>query len=318
MKKLRVLVTGGAGFIGSNIVGALVRSNKIDKVVVLDNLSTSSEDNIATLYSNPSFSFCKEDIRDFSTCLEATKGIDVICHQAALGSVPRSIADPITTHDVNGTGTLNIFNAAKQNNVKKIVFASSSSVYGDNPALPKQEDSIGNPLSPYAVTKQMNEKYAFAFSKVYDFNFIGLRYFNVFGPNQSPNGPYAAVIPLFILNSLMNKPSTINGDGMQSRDFTYVSNVVQANVNCIFSEDKNAWNNVYNVAYGGRATVLQLYKKIQEISGKSIEPIIGVSRKGDIPHSLADISKAKKMIGFNPIITLEDGLKLTFEWFSKK
>jgi UDP-N-acetylglucosamine/UDP-N-acetylgalactosamine 4-epimerase len=318
MKKQSVLITGGGGFIGSNIAAALIEHKGIDRVVVLDNFSTGAEENLAPVIKHPSFTLIRGDIRDMNTCIMAARGMDVICHQAALGSVPRSITDPITTHEVNSTGTLNIFNAAKQNNIKKVVFASSSSVYGDNPTLPKMEENIGKPLSPYAVTKQTNELYAFAFSKVYDFNYIGLRYFNVFGPNQSPNGPYAAVIPLFIMNALLDKPSVINGDGSQSRDFTYVANVVQANINAIFSEGKDAWNNIYNIAYGGRATVLELYDKIQGFAGKNIKPILGPSRAGDIPHSLADISKAKKNIVFNPVISLEEGLRLTFGWFKTK
>jgi len=318
MVRERILLTGGAGFIGSNIAEKLLDHPHVDKVVVLDNLSTGFEINIAQLLKNPKFSLYKGDIRDFSACLEASKGISVICHQAALGSVPRSILDPLTTHEVNSTGTLNIFNAAKQNSVKKVVFASSSSVYGDNPALPKVEENIGRPLSPYAVTKQTNELYAQALSKVYDFHYIGLRYFNVFGPNQSPDGPYAAVIPLFIMNAIIDKPSVINGEGHQSRDFTYVTNVVDANISSIFSDQKQAWNNIYNIAYGGRSTIMDLYKKILHVSGKSINPIIGPVRAGDIPHSFADISKAKKNIDFNPAISMDEGLRLTFEWFKSK
>ena len=315
MGKLNILVTGGAGFIGSNISKALIEHKNINKVIVLDNLSTASEENISQLKSHPSFTFFRGDIRDINVCIEASQGVDVICHQAALGSVPRSISDPLTTHDVNCTGTLNIFNAAKQNNIRKVVFASSSSVYGDNPALPKKEENIGKPLSPYAVTKQANEQYAHAFSKVYGFNYIGLRYFNVFGPHQSPNGPYAAVIPLFILNTLLDKPSVINGDGLQSRDFTYVSNVVQANLNSIFSNDADAWNNIYNIAYGSRANLLELYDLIQQVAGKNIKPVFGPQRYGDIPHSLANIKKACRTIAYNPQISLQEGLKLTFNWF---
>lgn len=314
MKKLNILVTGGAGFIGSNISKALVEHKDIDKVIVLDNLSTGSEENISQLKIHPSFTFLRGDIRDINVCIEVSKGVDVICHQAALGSVPRSISDPITTHDVNCSGTLNVFNAAKQNAIKKVIFASSSSVYGDNLALPKKEENIGKPLSPYAVTKQTNEQYAYTFSKVYDFNYIGLRYFNVFGPNQSPNGPYAAVIPLFILNTLLDKSSVINGDGSQNRDFTYVSNVVQANINSIFS-NVNAWNNIYNVAYGSRTSLVELYDLIQQVAGKNIKPIFGPPRYGDIPHSMADIVKARNAILFDPKISLQEGLRLTFDWF---
>lgn len=316
MKKINILLTGGAGFIGSNIAKSLLENDKVGKVIVLDNLSSGSENNIAEYFSNPSFTFFRGDIRDMNTCLEASKGVDVICHQAALGSVPRSILDPNTTHDVNCTGTLNVFKAAKENKISKVVFASSSSVYGDNPALPKKEENIGNPLSPYAVTKQSNELYARAFSKVYDFNYIGLRYFNVFGPNQSPQGPYAAVIPLFILNALQGKASVINGEGLQSRDFTFVKNVVMANMNAIFANEMPSWNNIYNIAFGGRSTVMELHEKIQVAAKKNIKPIIGPTRTGDIPHSLADISKARKLLNYNPTISLEEGLALTFEWFN--
>ena len=313
-----MLLTGGAGFIGSNIAEDLVEHPDIDKVVVLDNLSTGSEENISVLLKHPKFSFWKGDIRDFKTCLEASKGMNAVCHQAALGSVPRSIKDPQTTNEVNINGTLNVFNAAKENKIKKVVFSSSSSVYGDNPSLPKKEDVIGNPLSPYAVTKQTGELYARAFSKSYDFNFIGLRYFNVFGPNQSPEGAYAAVIPRFILNTMQNKPSVINGDGSQSRDFTYVANVVQANINALFAKDVNAWNNLYNIAYGGRATLLELFGMIQQVAGKQIKPSFGPPRQGDIAHSLADITKARNNISYQPKISLIEGLKLTYEWFLQK
>ena len=317
MPNEKILLTGGAGFIGSNIAAALVKHPNVDKVIVFDNLSTGYEENISSLFTNSKFIFIKGDTRNFNSCLEASKGVDVICHQAALGSVPRSVSDPLTSHDVNSSGTLNVFYAAKENNIRKVIFASSSSVYGDNPALPKKEENKGNPLSPYAVTKQTNELYAGAFSKVYDFNYMGLRYFNVFGPNQSPEGTYAAVIPLFILNTINNKPSVIHGDGSQSRDFTYVDNVVQANMNAIFSDKKEAWNNLYNIAYGGRATVLELYTKIMNAAGKKIDPVFAPSRSGDIPHSLANISKAQKNLSYNPSVSLDDGLKLTYIWFKE-
>jgi len=318
MNKYKVLLTGGAGFIGSNIAEGLVEHSDIDKVVVLDNLSTGSEENISGLFKHPKFSFWKGDIRDFKTCMEASKGMNAVCHQAALGSVPRSIKDPQTTNEVNINGTLNVLNAAKENNIKKLVFASSSSVYGDNTSLPKKEDVIGNPLSPYAVTKQAGELYARAFSKSYDFNFIGLRYFNVFGPNQSPEGAYAAVIPLFILNTMQNKSSVINGDGSQSRDFTYVKNVVQANINAILSDNSNSWNNIYNIAFGGCATLLELFGMIQQVAGKNIKPSFGPPRLGDIQNSLADITKATKYLSYDPKTSLSEGLKLTYDWFGKR
>ena len=314
MDKYRVLLTGGAGFIGSNILASLVESPTVDKVVVLDNLSTGYEKN---LIKHPKVSFYNGDIRKFEICLEAAKDLNVICHQAALGSVPRSIKDPITTNDVNINGTLNIFYAAKESGIKKIVFASSSSVYGNNTDLPKQEDKIGIPLSPYGVTKQVGELYAKVFHKTYNLNFIGLRYFNVFGPNQDPNGPYAAVVPLFIINFLNNIPSVINGDGSQSRDFTYVGNVVDANLKAIFSNDINAWNNIYNIAFGSRSNLLELYELIQHVSGKKIKPVFGPERHGDIPHSLADISKARKNLLYSPITSLQEGVQLTYNWFAK-
>lgn len=318
MDKYKILLTGGAGFIGSNLADGLVEHPDIDKVVVLDNLSTGSEENVSRLLKHPKYSFVNGDIRDFSACMEASKGMNAVCHQAALGSVPRSIKDPLTTNEVNINGTLNVFHAAKENNIKKVVFASSSSVYGDNTLLPKKEDVIGNPLSPYAVTKQAGELYAKIFSKSYDFNFIGLRYFNVFGPNQSPEGPYAAAIPLFILNTMQNKPSVINGDGSQSRDFTYVTNVVQANIKTLLSDNSSSWNTVYNIAFGGRVTLLELFGMIQQVAGKQIKPSFGPPRQGDIQNSLADISKAKRNLAFHPEINLSDGLALTYDWFSKK
>lgn len=317
MDKYKIVLTGGAGFIGSNIAEGLVNHPDIDKVVVLDNLSTGSEENISALMKHPKFSFYKGDIRDFKTCLEASKGMNVVCHQAALGSVSRSIKDPQTTHEVNSNGTLDVFHAAKENNIKKVVFASSSSVYGDHPAMLKKEDAIGNPLSPYAVTKQTGELYARAFSKLYNFHFIGLRYFNVFGPHQSPEGPYAAVVPLFILNTMQNKSSVINGDGSQSRDFTYVTNVVRANINALFAKDVSAWNTIYNIAFGGCATLLELFGMIQQVAGKQLKPTFGPPRQGDIAHSLADITKARNNLSYEPKISLSEGLKLTYDWFSK-
>ncbi|MEK6615426.1 MAG: NAD-dependent epimerase/dehydratase family protein [Bacteroidota bacterium] len=318
MDKYKILLTGGAGFIGSNIAESLVTHPEVDKVVVLDNLSTGFEENISGLLKHPKFSFWKGDIRDDKTCIEASRGMNVVCHQAALGSVPRSIQNPQTTNEVNINGTLNVFHAAKENNITKVVFASSSSVYGDNSSLSKKEEVIGNPLSPYSVTKQAGELYAKAFSKSYNFNFIGLRYFNVFGPNQSPEGPYAAVIPLFILNTMQNKPSVINGDGSQSRDFTYITNVVQANIHAILSDRSASWNTIYNIAFGGCTTLLELFGMIQQVAGKQIKPSFGPWRHGDMLHSLADITKARNYLSYHPQLSLSEGLKLTYDWFSKK
>ncbi|MFH1004548.1 MAG: SDR family oxidoreductase [Bacteroidota bacterium] len=318
MYKYKILLTGGAGFIGSHIAGKLIEHQYIDKVVVIDNLSTGFKENISSFLNHPKFSFCKGDIRDFKTCMEVSKGMDIICHQAAIGSVPRSIKDPITTNEININGTLNVFYSAKENNIKKVIFASSSSVYGDNLSLPQKEEIIGNPLSPYSATKQTGELYAKVFNKSYDFNFIGLRYFNVFGPNQNPEGPYAAVIPLFIINILKNNPPVINGDGLQSRDFTYIDNVVQANINAIFSDNKESWNNIYNIACGKSTSVLELFEIICKIAGKNISPVFGPHRHGDIQHSMADISKAKRYLAYTPDISLIDGLKLTYKWFMPK
>lgn len=241
---MRILVTGGAGFIGSNLAAQLLKDKRVSFVRVLDNLSTGYRENISALLNHPGFEFMEGDIRDYATCLKACSDIDLVSHQAALGSVPRSINDPLTTNDVNITGTLNIFSAAKEKNIKRVVYAASSSTYGDHPGLPKQEDHIGRPLSPYAVTKYVNELYAQVFADLYIMEFIGLRYFNIFGPQQSPKGPYAAVIPLFAEALLNNKPPTINGDGSHSRDFTYVDNAVQANILSLFTTSDKAVNQV--------------------------------------------------------------------------
>src|SRR6476660_6110705 len=279
---MRILVTGGAGFIGSNIVESLLAEQNIEQVRVLDNLVTSSIDNIAEFYASSKFEFIQADIRDYSTCLQACDGIDLITHQAALGSVPRSINDPLTTNEVNIGGTLNVFTAAREKKVKRIVYAASSSTYGDHPALPKVENEIGKPLSPYAVTKYVNELYADVFARLYNVGFIGLRYFNVFGPRQNPKGPYAAVIPLFTESFLNGQAPVINGDGNHSRDFTYVSNVVQANLLALFTENKMAVNQVYNIGYGQQTSLLQLVQYLKRISASDIEPIQAPERTGDV------------------------------------
>jgi UDP-N-acetylglucosamine/UDP-N-acetylgalactosamine 4-epimerase len=314
MKK-NILVTGGAGFIGSNLVEALLQDKRVGKVRVLDNLSTGYLHNIEAFLDNPNFEFLKGDIRDYDTCLKACEGIDLISHQAALGSVPRSIDDPLTTNAVNITGTLNIFTAAKTQGVKRVLFAASSSTYGDSKGLPKVEDIIGKPLSPYAVTKYVMELYAHAFQLNYGLEYIGLRYFNVFGPKQSPNGAYAAVIPLFIDAILRGIPPTINGDGSVSRDFTYVANAVQANILALFTKNTEGVNQIYNVACGERTTLSQLYAAIQEAAKSDLKPIYGTPRKGDIPHSLADISKIKALLQYQEKIKVREGLKLSFEWY---
>jgi UDP-N-acetylglucosamine 4-epimerase len=312
---MRVLVTGGAGFIGSNLAEQLLADKRVSAVRVLDNLSTGSTVNISDLKNNPSFEFIEGDIRDYNTCLAACDGMDIITHQAALGSVPRSINDPLTTNNVNITGTLNIFTAAKEKNIKRVVYAASSSTYGDHPGLPKQEEVIGKPLSPYAVTKYVNELYAQVYANLYDMEFIGLRYFNIFGPKQNPNGPYAAVIPLFAEALLNNRPPNINGDGSHSRDFTYVENAVQANLLSIFTTDKKAVNQVYNIACGRQTSLLQLFDILKLAADSSMQPVHGPERKGDVKHSLADISKAVALLGYRVSVDIESGLKQTFQWY---
>jgi UDP-N-acetylglucosamine/UDP-N-acetylgalactosamine 4-epimerase len=308
MKK-NILVTGGAGFIGSNLVEALLKDERVGKVRVLDNLATGYLENIQEFMDNLNFEYLEGDIRDYETCLKACEGMNLITHQAALGSVPRSIVDPLTTNAVNITGTLNIFTAAKEKGVKRVIYAASSSTYGDSQGLPKVEDKIGNPLSPYAVTKYVMELYARVYGNLYGLEHIGLRYFNVFGPKQSPNGAYAAVIPLFMDAIIKGKRPTINGDGSVSRDFTYVDNAVQANILALFTENTEGVNQVYNVACGERTTLKELWAILKEVSGSDIEPIYGQPRKGDIPHSLADISKIKKYLNYNVSKNIVEGLE---------
>jgi len=312
---MKILVTGGAGFIGSNLVTSLLHDKRVSFIRVLDNLATGSLKNISKFSDNPKFEFIEGDIRDYSTCLSACTDIDLVSHQAALGSVPRSINDPLTTNDVNITGTLNIFTAAKEIEIKRVVYAASSSTYGDHSDLPKEENKIGNPLSPYAVTKLVNELYARVYSDLYGIEMIGLRYFNIFGPHQNPDGPYAAVIPLFIEALLNNRPPVINGDGLQSRDFTYVDNAVQANILSLFTENKQAVNQVYNVACGEQTTLLQLFNEIKKEAGSTLQPMYGSERTGDVKHSLADISKAEKMLGYKVTVPVKEGLTKTFNWY---
>ena len=315
---MRILVTGGAGFIGSNLVEALLKDKRVSLVRVLDNLATGSLSNIKEFSGDVKFEFIEGDIRNYQTCLAATSGIDFISHQAALGSVPRSINDPLTSNEVNVTGTLHIFNAAKENNCKRIVYAASSSTYGDHPGLPKVEDIIGNPLSPYAVTKYVNELYARVYGNLYNMEITGLRYFNIFGPKQNPNGPYAAVIPLFAEALLKNIPPVINGDGSHSRDFTFVDNAVQANILAMFTDNKEAVNQVYNIACGQQTSLLELFNGLKNQAGTLLEPIHGPERRGDVKHSLADISKAKKYLGYNPAVTVQEGLTKTYNWYKEQ
>jgi UDP-N-acetylglucosamine/UDP-N-acetylgalactosamine 4-epimerase len=307
------LVTGGAGFIGSNIVEYLIKHDA-GKVRVLDNFSTGSLHNIEPFLQHPAFELMEGDIRDLDSCVSAMKDINYVSHQAALGSVPRSINDPITSNAVNVSGFLNVLVAARDAGVKKMVYAASSSTYGDHKALPKVEGQIGQPLSPYAVTKYVNELYASVFSKVYQFHTIGLRYFNVFGPRQNPKGPYAAVIPLFVQAALSNTAPTINGDGETSRDFTYVVNAVQANIKAMLCSDTNT-HEVMNVACGERTTLNQLWNYISEYTALQIPPLYKEERAGDVRHSLADISKAKKLIGYDPSVSIKNGLATTVKWY---
>jgi UDP-N-acetylglucosamine/UDP-N-acetylgalactosamine 4-epimerase len=315
---MRILVTGGAGFIGSNIVESLLKDARVSYVRVLDNLATGSVNNIEEFYSHSQFEFVEGDIRDYSACLQACDNIDLVSHQAALGSVPRSINDPLTTNEVNITGTLNIFTAAKEKKVKRVVYAASSSTYGDHPGLPKVEDKIGKPLSPYAITKYVNELYAEVFAGLCGMEFIGLRYFNVFGKKQNPKGPYAAVIPLFIEAVLNEQSPTINGNGEHSRDFTHVTNAVDANILSLFTNNKQSVNQVYNIAYGRQTSLLQLFDYLKKISTSNLEPLYAPERAGDVKHSLADISKAKNLLGYDPKISVEEGLKKTFEWYKER
>ena len=314
----KILVTGGAGFIGSNLCEALLE--KKNTVVCLDNFSTGKRENLVSLIENPNFTLVEGDIRILEDCMLAASGVDYVLHQAALGSVPRSIKDPITTNDVNVSGFLNMLVAARDNNVKRFVFAASSSTYGDSESLPKVEDVIGKPLSPYAVTKYVNELYADVFGKTYGLETIGLRYFNVFGRKQDANGAYAAVIPKFVNQFMSLESPVINGDGSFSRDFTYIDNVIQANLLSLVA-DKEAANEIYNVAYGDRNTLMDLCDSLKEFLSnynpkiKDVEVVFGPNRIGDIPHSHADISKAKKLLNYTPEFSLKEGLKESIDWY---
>jgi UDP-N-acetylglucosamine 4-epimerase len=322
LSRYSFLITGGAGFIGSNLVEYLIKYNA-RKVRVLDNLSTGYLHNIQPFSSNRNFEFVEGDIRNPETCKSAVSGIDYVLHQAALGSVPRSIADPITTNEVNISGFVNMLVAAKDSGVKRMVYAASSSTYGDSRELPKVEEKIGNPLSPYAVTKYVNELYANVFARTYRMELTGLRYFNVFGPRQDPNGAYAAVIPKFTAQLLDHQPPVINGDGEHSRDFTFIENVVQANILAAFVNSPDAVNTVYNVAFGEQTSLNQLvrdlkkYLSIDDPSIADVRVIHGPNREGDIPHSLASIEKARKQLGYSPAFNFTGGLRIAVDWYKK-
>lgn len=322
LSKYSFLITGGAGFIGSNLVEYLVK-HKAGQIRVLDNLSTGSFRNIESFLSQPNVEFILGDIRDFSVCQKAVKDINFISHQAALGSVPRSIIDPLTSNEVNVTGFLNVLLAAKESlSLKRMVYAASSSTYGDSTDLPKVEGTEGKPISPYAVTKAVNEMYGEVFSRSYNFHTIGLRYFNVFGPRQNPLNPYAAVIPIFCKHFLDNTSPSINGDGETSRDFTYVDNAVQANIRALLfdleKESKSITKHeVFNVACGDQVSLNQVIKSLKSITGKEIEPSYKPERAGDIKHSLASVVKASEILDYNPLVRFREGLEFTYQYIER-
>lgn len=315
----KILVTGGAGFIGSNLIEALLGEGS--RVVCLDNFSTGKQENIKDFLAHPHFSLITGDIRNADDCRKACEGADYVLHQAALGSVPRSIKDPATSNNVNIGGFVNMLVAARDAGVKRFVYAASSSTYGDHPALPKKEDVIGKPLSPYAITKYVNELYAGVFADLYGMQTIGLRYFNVFGKRQDPDGAYAAVIPKFIKQLVKGESPVINGDGSQSRDFTYIDNVVQINLLALLTDNPAALNTIYNVAYGESTTLNELFGQLTlllqgfGLPAGEIRPVYGPPRAGDVQHSLASIEKARELLGYNPKYNLSEGLKQAINWY---
>jgi UDP-N-acetylglucosamine 4-epimerase len=319
LKNSRILVTGGAGFIGSALVEALLSAD--NEVVCLDNFATGKHENLADFIENKSFKFIEGDIRNMDDCRKAVEGVQYVLHQAALGSVPRSVKDPITSNEVNINGFLNMITAARDAGVKRFVYASSSSVYGDHPALPKFEENTGNPLSPYAVTKKVNELYARVFGELYGMETLGLRYFNVFGRRQDPDGQYAAVIPRFVKSLIQHEAPMIFGDGSQTRDFTYIENVVQANLKAAVVTNPEAYNTAYNVACGDRVTLNELYAFLRDGLAKfdpaisSINPVYTDPRQGDIPHSLASIDKTSRLLGYAPEFNLKQGLEHSVKWY---
>ena len=319
LKNSTVLITGGAGFIGSNLCDSFLKVG--NKVVCLDNLSTGFKENISHLISDGNFSFVEGDIREYQTCVKAMDGIDIVLHQAALGSVPRSIADPLTTNEVNITGFLNTLHAAKEAGVKRFVYAASSSTYGDSKTLPKVEDQFGSPLSPYAVTIYVNELYAKVYGDLFGMEIIGLRYFNVFGKRQTPDGAYAAAIPRFIRAFVDHKSPTIHGDGLQTRDFTYIENVIQINHLASTVQNKEALNKVYNVAFGERTSLIDLIETLRKAlipfdeQIADVPLVFGPSREGDVRDSLADITRAKTLLGYEPSHSLKDGIAEAMPWY---
>lgn len=319
VRNARVLVTGGAGFIGSNLVEALLQQD--NEVVVLDNFMTGKRENLAPFAGNPAFTLIEGDIRDIAMCRKAVDGMDYVLHEAALGSVPRSIKDPMTSTEVNIGGFVNVLFAAQEAKVKRFVYAASSSTYGDSKTLPKVEDKIGKPLSPYAITKYVDELFAENFSRLYGIETIGLRYFNVFGRRQDPCGAYAAVIPKFVMSLMQHESPVINGDGSYSRDFTYIDNVVQANQLALLTNQPKAVNQVYNVAFGERTTLNELFYSLRDnLAGfdpaiAAVEPTYGPNRAGDIPHSLACIDKARRLLGYAPEFSVKTGLAAAAKWY---
>lgn len=312
-KKINLLITGGAGFIGSNLVEHFLEDERVGLVRVLDNLSNGYIENIEEFFDHPRFEFIEGDIRSYETCVKACEGIDKISHQAALGSVPRSIENPMQSTEVNILGTVNLMYAAVQQKVERIILAFSSSTYGDHPDLPKVEEKIGNPLSPYAVTKASIEQFAHVFGNTYGLAWVGLRYFNVFGPRQNPKNPYAAVIPIFTQAFIDKTDITVNGDGTTTRDFTYVSNVIQINALSLFENNEAALNQTYNVACHERVSLNDVINSLKEICGYDVKVNYGEFRTGDVQHSFASIDKARKLLGYSPEISFSEGLKLTYK-----
>ncbi len=315
---MKILITGGAGFIGSNIVEACLADERITLVRVLDDLSNGYIENVQLFEGHPKYEFIRGCITNYDTCVQAMQGIDRVCHQAALGSVPRSIENPMRTNEVNIGGSVTVMKAAQAMGIDRVVHAFSSSTYGDSKELPKVEERIGKPLSPYAVSKFACESYADVFYKTYGLNFVGLRYFNIFGPRQSPTNPYAAAIPLFCQAFIEDRQPVVNGDGSHSRDFTFVQNAVQANMLALFTEDAAALNQVYNVACGDQITLKEMIEMLQEISGKDIQPIYGPERIGDVKHSKADITKIQTLLHYKPQVSFKEGLKQVYAWYVKQ